>query len=139
MTATILTSPLSIQAEFLPDDVHWFYTYGGPERSEPYVFELTNDYLYTGGLFLSTTGDDDRKNFTRFNLRTEHWESVPGISRGFNGGIWEIHFADDGYLYIGGNFSQVGGVAASHIARFDPATETWSALEDLSPSLGCVL
>lgn len=99
------------------------------------MFEIAGKYLYTGGLFLSTTGSNDRKNLSRFNMQTEHWESVPGINSGFNGGVWDIHNADDGYIYIGGNFSQVGGAAAQGIARFDPVSETWEALIDPSPTL----
>ncbi len=123
------------RAEFQPEDVHWFYTYGGPERSEPFVLQQAGDYLYAGGLFLSTAGDNDGKNFSRFDLDTETWETVPGITDTFNGGVWDIHHADDGFIYIGGNFTRIGDLDVGGIARFDPATETWSALTDPAPTL----
>ncbi len=80
-------------------------------------------------------GDNQKKNLTRFNLLTEAWERVPAIDQNFNGGVWAIENGGDGYLYIGGNFSSVGGVTASGVARFHLATETWSALSDPAPAL----
>lgn len=129
-----LLSTITAQAEFLPDDIHWHYTYGGPSP-EPFVFEKAGKYLYTGGLFLNTANDTNKKNFARFNFDLEEWEGVPGISGGFNGGVWAIHHADDGYLYVGGNFSLVAGTLSSAIARFDPRTETWASLSDPTPTL----
>ena len=133
-TLAFLLAIAPARAEFLPDDVHWYYTYGGPSP-EPFVFETVNNRIYMGGLFLNTANDSNRKNLARFNLDTEAWESVPGITSAFNGGVWDIHFADDGFIYIGGNFSRVADIEAQDIARFDPRTETWAALTDPNPSL----
>ncbi len=129
--AFVLTPAASAQ---LPDDVHWFYEYGGP-APEPFVFQPAGHYLYMGGLFLNVEGDTQQKNLSRFNMLTEAWERVPGISSTFNGGVWAMHLGDDGYLYIGGNFASVGGVTASGIARLNLATETWEALNDPAPTL----
>ncbi len=124
-------SPVSAQ---LPDDKHWFYDYGAP-GSEPFVLQPAGHHLYMGGLFLRVDNDPQKKNFTRFNLLTEAWERVPAIDDDFNGGVWAIENGGDGYLYIGGNFSKVGDIDASGVARFHLATETWSALTDAAPTL----
>lgn len=118
----------------LADDRHWFYDYGAP-GSEPFVFEAAGHHLYMGGLFLRVDNDPQKKNLTRFNLLTEAWERVPGIDEDFNGGVWAIENGGDGYLYIGGNFSKVGAVNASGVARLHLATQTWSALTDAAPTL----
>jgi|GEM_PF-1593386 len=131
LTAVLWAGPIRAQ---LPDDSHWFYEYGGPSP-EPFTFALAGHHLYMGGLFLNVEGDTQKKNLTRFNLLTEAWERVPGISNAFNGGVWCLHMGDDGFLYVGGNFSQVGGVAASGVARLDLSTGSWQALNDPSPSL----
>ena len=52
--AALLGVGASTQAQG-PDDEHWFYGYDGP-RPEPFVFEIDENYLYAGGLFLSSDG-----------------------------------------------------------------------------------
>ncbi len=58
----------------------------------------------------------------------------PARGQGADHGVRALHVHDDGAgpaLFVGGQFTQVGGtVAANGIARWDPETETWSALED---------
>jgi hypothetical protein len=43
--------------------------------------------------------------------------------------VWAIDVGDDGFLYVGGNFSEVGGVAASGVARFHLASRDLGSLE----------
>lgn len=40
------------------------------------------------------------------------------------------------FLFVGGDFSTIAGVAANHIARFSPSTGTWSAIPGL-PGTTC--
>ena len=48
----------------------------------------------------------------------ENWDSSFGIP-GFNlGGVSSV-VHHDGYTYFGGNFSQIGGIDASNIAKWD--------------------
>ena len=125
--------PLPTQAQ-LSDDVHWFYEYGGP-APEPFAMAVQGHHLYMGGLFLNVDGDTEKKNFTRFNLQTEAFERVPGVTNSFSGGVWAIHAGDDGLLYLGGNITNTGGTLSSGIVSFNPATGTYAALSDPGPTL----
>lgn len=42
--------------------------------------------------------------------------------------MYALAVANDGGVYVGGQFTMAGAVAASNVARWDPATGTWSAL-----------
>ena len=117
----------------LADDAHWFYDYDGPSP-EPFVMTRAGDYLYTGGLFLNTTGVSVGKNLVRFNLNTEAWEAIPGIGSPLNGSVRSI-YANGGWIYIGGNFSTPAGTSANRVARFNPGSGVWEPLYDDSISL----
>lgn len=125
--------PASAQAQ-LPNDKHWFYDYGGP-APEPFAMEVHGHHLYLGGLFLNVDGDAEKKNFTRFNLQTEAFERIPGVTNAFSGGVWALHAGDDGLLYLGGNISKTGGTASSGIVSFNPGPGTYTALTDPAPTL----
>lgn len=127
---SFLTSAFLIsagQADFEADDIHWFYKMGGPSP-EPLVFEQQGRYLYTGGLFLRTDGVTNGKNLVRFDIVTETWQALPGLSSEVNGSVRALHAGDDGRMYLGGNFSNVDGVTSSRVAAYDPSTETFSGL-----------
>lgn len=142
--SVLLPSLFSIHAAVaqIAGDESWFYDYGGPAQSEPFDFEIQGDYLYAGGLFLTTDGvpGDDGKNISRFDLRIESWQALPGLNAGLNGRVDRIHAADDGCLYIGGNFSNAGNTVATRIVKFDPRidpaiTNPWSPLSDPASTL----
>ncbi|WP_377174274.1 hypothetical protein [Roseibacillus ishigakijimensis] len=119
----------SARADFEPDDVHWYYDVGGPSP-EPFDFALSGRYLYTGGLFLSTSGvgfGEVGKNLVRYDTVLEQWEALPGLNAEFNGGVFALHAAG-GKIYIGGNFSNMGGAVNTRVAVYDPATATFSGL-----------
>lgn len=126
LTAAFLSSGTS-QAVFQPEDVHWFYKMGGPSP-EPFAFAQQGRYLYTGGIFLSTDGVSNGKNLTRFDMVTESWQAIPGLSPVLNGSVRAIHAGDDGLIYFGGNFSNAADVTSSGIAVFNPVTETFAGL-----------
>ncbi|MEM7384864.1 MAG: hypothetical protein AAF514_07950, partial [Verrucomicrobiota bacterium] len=112
-------------------DKHWFLDYGGPS-TDPYASAIIGDYLYLGGGFLSTAGNDQLKNLARFHLRYERWEQVPGIDRNHANFIRALHADDDGDLWVAGDFSRIGGVEAHRVAKFDPQSNAWSPLRDAS-------
>ncbi|MEM7384124.1 MAG: hypothetical protein AAF514_04190, partial [Verrucomicrobiota bacterium] len=111
------------------DDKHWFYDYGGPS-TDSFALERLGNYLYIAGGFLETAGDSNLKNLARFNLTTLKWEAVPGIDARHRNFVRSLHADEEGYLWVGGDFASIGGVLANKVARFDPATDTWSALSD---------
>ncbi|MBI2934667.1 MAG: phage tail family protein [Chloroflexi bacterium] len=51
------------------------------------------------------------------------------LSTGLNGEVWAIETAIDGTVYVGGLFTNAGGVAAAdYIAKWTPGSTAWSAL-----------
>lgn len=42
--------------------------------------------------------------------------------------VRSMAFGPDGMLYAVGNFTTIGGVAATRVAKYNPSTNTWSAL-----------
>ncbi len=69
---------------------------------------------------------------------TEHTDAIhatgsvssQGLGAGCNGPVNALLEAPDGDIYVGGDFSLCGDVSANNIARFDSATQTWTALGD---------
>jgi hypothetical protein len=128
-----LLLPLSLPAQLVSDQ-HWFYDY--PQMTpEPFAFTTTDTHLYAGGLFLSTDGVSNGKNLARFSFATETWEQVPGATQGADGRIDVIYKADDGLIYLGGNFRTVANISTSGIASFNPATGAWKRLFDPNGNL----
>ncbi len=125
----LTVAPSSAQG---PEDEHWFYDYPGPQP-EPFVFAIQGNYLYMGGLFLANSTTP--KNLARFDLLTEDWEALPGLSPELSGSVRAIHVADNGRIYFGGNFSNAAGTGSGEIVEFDPSTNTWSSLTDPNPTL----
>jgi hypothetical protein len=61
----------------------------------------------------------------RWNITESTWEALgAGIDDGYVSGLAYV----GNYLYVGGTFTQVSGVAANKIARWDGST--WEAVGD---------
>lgn len=57
----------------------------------------------------------------------EKWASVgPAIDTGGTGELYAVAVAPNGYIYVAGNFTSIGGVAANYIAYWDGSA--WNAL-----------
>ncbi len=88
-----------------------------------------NGTLYAGGSF-THAGEVTALYIARWDPLTQSWSDLNGGM----GGIYEytvvdaLAFDSNGNLYVGGNFYSGGGVSAHYIARWDPLTQTWSAL-----------
>ena len=77
--------------------------------------------VYAGGAFSGTFG----------YASIAKWDGVQWnpLSNGLaNGAVNGIAVAPDGTLYAVGFFTSIGGVAANRVAKYNPVTNTWSAL-----------
>ncbi|MGP1347500.1 MAG: hypothetical protein ACTS3F_12660 [Phycisphaerales bacterium] len=87
----------------------------------------TGPALYAGGFF-TTAGGVTVNRVARWDGTS--WSALTGPSgTGLNGAPFAMAVYDDGSgpaLYVGGAFSQAGGVTVNNIAKWDGAT--WSAL-----------
>ena len=89
------------------------------------------DYVYVGGHF-TTAGGVPVNNIARWNRASKTWSTMESGIRG----CWEprcvpyvgaiVVSGDD--VYVGGHFTNAGGVSASNVARWSRATESWSAM-----------
>ena len=64
-----------------------------------------------------------------YDVPTLAWVSVstPAAAASFTGTA--LAFSQNGMLYLGGTFTAVDGVTAKNVAMYNPATDTWSALD----------
>ncbi len=94
----------------------------GPVRA----MAASDDRLYVGGEFSLASGEAAR------NLAWWDGDSWSGPPNGTSAPIHALLVHDDGtgeQLYVGGRFTIVGaGVSANRIARWNPATQVWSAV-----------
>lgn len=99
------------------------------------VLALTIDgkSLYVAGQFdqVNLGAPIDAANVARFDLQTLQWSALSSASgNGVDGPAWALAQADDGHLYVGGQFDQanVGSpIPAEGVARWDPIAQSWSA------------
>ena len=70
------------------------------------------------------------------NTLTGTLTQLGAISDPGNEYIMAMAIAPNGLIYIGGRFTSIGGVAANHIASYDPATGTFAALGSGASSQG---
>lgn len=88
--------------------------------------------LYTGGDFVvggefSIAGGISRLNIARYRPANASWFSM---ATGVFGPVNAVHTLPSGDLIVGGEFTSAGSpqAGALNIARFVPATSTWSSL-----------
>lgn len=85
----------------------------------------TDESFYAGGLFTTVNGVTVNR-IARWNGTS--WNALgTGVSGGLYGSsVKALEVGPDGSLYVGGNFTNAGGVAANRIARWDGSS--WHAL-----------
>lgn len=113
-------------------DNNWFFAFNGLISGEVYDIcksSIDNKIYFAGG-FLSVNNNSNMKNLVRYIPSTNTWEQVPGISSSHNNFIRCMAQDAAGNLYVGGDFSSIGGVTVGRVAKFDVNAGTWSALED---------
>ena len=94
-----------------------------------YAIASQGDWVYIGGSF-NTVGAAEAKNIVRWNRITSEWSAL-GVTEGptddAERGFVSAITVDGDNVYIGGEFSRVGGLAAKNIVRWNSATDTWTA------------
>ncbi len=114
------------------DDSHWFFKFKGNIAVEPFDIiksEIDNKIYFCGG-FLEVGGNRDMHNLVKYDPRTNTWEQVPGIDRRHSGFIRCMAEDKQGNIYVGGDFTSIGGIKANKVAKFNVRTGKWSALAD---------
>ncbi len=94
----------------------------GPISGGVYDIEIVGDYVYIGGGTFNSDSTELRY-IRRFNTVTKKWEAV---GTGVNNRVRSLSSDNQGNLYVGGEFTEAGGVPANYIAKWDG--ENWSAL-----------
>jgi trimeric autotransporter adhesin len=94
---------------------------------------VSGNDVYVGGMF-GAVGNVLANNVAKWNGLTNTWSRLPGANGG-NGVDGEVRAIalNGNYVYVGGRFSAAslpapGVVTASNVARWNSATNTWSAL-----------
>ncbi|MGD9791443.1 MAG: GC-type dockerin domain-anchored protein [Phycisphaerales bacterium] len=82
------------------------------------------------------TSADMTNYISRYDTATNTWTTL-GSGTGYSDYvIWDLGVLPDGDVVVGGFFYSINGVPARHLARYDLATGTWSALASESTGTG---
>jgi hypothetical protein len=96
---------------------------GGNFAGTVYALETWYFYLAIGGSYPGLSGNP---NIALYNSSTGAY-SVLDTSGGANGAVRSL-LSENGFLYAGGDFTHIGGVAAAHFARIDGLSFAWAAV-----------
>lgn len=114
-------------------DNDW-YALGSSVNGPVYALAQQGENVYIGGSF-SSAGGVKASSIARWNPHTGEWTSLRGGVSGCTGlfiaGCRPVVYAiavDGNDVYVGGNFTSAGGVAANGIARWDMVTQDWYPL-----------
>lgn len=90
----------------------------------PLAMLRSGDYLYMGGSF-TFVKDTWAHHVARLHIPTGTWES---LGEGVNDDVLALALDANGNLYVGGDFTEAGGISANRVAKWDGTS--WSALGD---------
>ena len=103
-------------------------TMDGPAYWDIETVVAEGSSIYVGGRFTEAGGVPVR-NVARYNMVTARWEALgSGEENGTNAVVNAIAVRD-GKVYVGGRFSEAGGMEVSGIAVYDEQTGAWSDME----------
>lgn len=104
----------------------------GPLKSGVYLGERVRamieygGYVYIGGDFVDVDGWDATWDYlVKYDPETETYSNV--LTTPPNGRVRSLYY-DGTYIYIAGDFTAIGGVTTTGIARYNPSTGVVSAM-----------
>jgi hypothetical protein len=114
----------------VPGDEGWDDRFGPPGTSGMVnAIAVRGEEVYVGGRFL-TVGNVVAYNIACWNTRTETWSILGSAASNGVGGVVYALAIDGDDLYVGGTFQNAGSTPALGIARWNRATNKWSALAE---------
>jgi hypothetical protein len=91
-----------------------------------YAFAVSGSTVYAGGDFRQAGGVP--ANWVgRFDTSTQTWASLGTSAAPVNGSVFALAVSGSA-VYVGGEFTEAGGMPANRVARFDTSTQTWASL-----------
>ena len=95
---------------------------------------VVGDEVYVGGSF-TAVGSLAASRIARFNTTTGEWSALGEVGDGVDGDVYAMAMVD-GDLYVGGSFQNIirqnitgsTTISGRRFARFNVASETWSAV-----------
>jgi hypothetical protein len=88
--------------------------------------------VYIGGTFTTTAAGVPANYIAKWNPNTSTWSA---LGSGLNStdvffGAFSIAIDSTNNVYVGGRFTTAGDVSANYIAKWNPNTSIWSALDN---------
>jgi hypothetical protein len=105
----------------------WSEFGGGANGAVAAMTVLPNGDLIVGGYF-TQIGNVPALRIARFNFVTQSWTACGDGVAGGNSRVLSLLTMSNGDVIVGGEFTSAGGVPARGIARYSPATNSWSDL-----------
>lgn len=100
---------------------------GLPDGFTKYALATDGTNLYAGGAF-SAAGGVAARGVAMWDPAKNSWTNLGiGFQQNAQDRSSSLLFSN-GFLYVGGPFTNAGGVAARSIARWNPSTKTWTNL-----------
>lgn len=89
-----------------------------------------NQELYAAGTFLFANNNANAINPILDVRRIARWDGVSWVAVGIGADntIEDVAVGPNGFIYVTGIFTNIGGVAANRIAFWNPNTSTWNAM-----------
>lgn len=88
---------------------------------------VRGNFVYVAGLF-TQAGELPANRIARFDSASQSWAALGiGPTNGVNNTVSALAVSTDS-VYVGGPFTQAGGLPVSGVARFDVISQSWAGL-----------